>query len=353
MANTKAFSINSLVRENIRQVVPYSSARDEYGGDEGIFLDANENAFGSVTSTLYNRYPDPYQKAVKAEISAYKGVMPENIFLGNGSDEGIDLLIRAFCNPGQDNIIYMPPTYGMYKVSAQINNIACRAVPLTAEYQLDTAAIQEATDEHSKIIFICSPNNPSGNLMKPDHIYNILNHFNGLVVIDEAYIDFVPEASFLPVIAEYPNLVVLQTFSKVWGLAGIRLGMLFADPELIRILNKIKPPYNINSVTQQVALEAFQNPEQKQEYVKRILEEKAWLQNALQQLSLVERIYPSDANFLLVKMHNAHQVYEYLSQHAIVVRDRSNVQYCEDCLRITVGTRQENEALTAALKQYK
>jgi len=346
-----SFDLNSLLRPHIAELQPYTSARDEYSGTEGVFLDANENPFGSITDQDFNRYPDPYQAALKAEISKIKEVRPTQIFLGNGSDEAIDLLYRAFCNPGKDNVILLPPTYGMYEVSASINDVEIRKVPLTEDFQLQPEKILAKADDNSKILFICSPNNPSANKVKREDILFLLRNFNRLVVVDEAYIDFSDEPSFTTHLDEFPNLLVMQTFSKAWGLASLRLGMAFASEEIIRILNKIKPPYNISGLTQETVLTAIKNKEKVQTMIREILEEREFLQAELEKIPFIQKIHPSHANFLLVKIPNAGQVYDDLIEEKVIVRNRSKVLLCADCLRITVGTRAENKAFLAALKK--
>ncbi len=342
--------LQKLVRPNILKLKPYSSARNEYSGSDGIFLDANENSMGSTVSEKLNRYPDPLQQKLKGRIAEIKSVRPEQIFLGNGSDEAIDLLIRAFCEPGREAILIMPPTYGMYEVCAAVNNVPVRKVLLQPDFQIDVGKVLSTVDSNLKLIFICSPNNPTGNAFRPEAIERILKNFGGITVLDEAYVDFAPDKSWLPRLNDWSNLVILQTFSKAWGLANVRLGMAFAQPEIIQILNKIKYPYNVNGVTQKIALEALENLELKDQMVAKILAEKDRLVNELEQLSCVEKIYPSDANFLLVKMHDALKIFYYLLDQKIIVRNRSNVQLCESCLRITVGTPEENERLLKALK---
>ena len=343
--------IASLLRPHLRQLQPYTSARDEYSGSEGVFLDANENPFGSSTSQDFNRYPDPYQTALKQEISKIKGANPAQIFLGNGSDEAIDLLFRAFCNPGQDNVILLPPTYGMYGVSAAINGVEVRNVPLTPDFQLQPEKILSAVNAHSKILFLCSPNNPSGNAVKREDILFLLKNFPGIVVVDEAYIDFSEGASLLTVLDQHPNLLVMQTLSKAWGLASLRLGMAFASPELIRVLNQIKPPYNISGLTQETVLSALQNKGKVDEFIQLILEERKFLQKELERLPYILRVHNSDANFLLVQFEHPNQVYEDLVKEKIIVRNRSSVLHCAGCLRITVGTREESIALLQALEK--
>lgn len=343
------FNLTKLLRENIKNLVPYSSARDEFKGEASILIDANENAFGSPLAHNYNRYPDPLQHQVKHKLSQIKGVPAANMFLGNGSDEAIDILFRAFCNPGVDNVILVPPTYGMYEVSANINDVAFRKINLTRDYQLDLPAIAEAVDEHTKLIFICSPNNPTGNSINRHDIETILNNFDGLVVVDEAYINFSQTKSFTQELAEYQNLVVLQTLSKAWGLAALRLGMAFASVEIIAVFNKIKPPYNINQATQDIVLEALENVDQVNSWIKQTVEEREKLVQALQQLEMVQHITPSDANFVLVKMNDPRDVYTHLVDQGIIVRDRSKVELCEGCLRITIGTPEENQILLEKL----
>jgi histidinol-phosphate aminotransferase len=347
------FSLNKVIRPHILSLSPYSSARDEYSGKEGTFLDANENPIGSVISGNYNRYPDPYQWTVKEKLGEIKGVKPAQIFLGNGSDEAIDLVIRATCEPQQDNILILPPTYGMYKVCADVQNIAVKQVPLTSDFQVDTEKVLKTADEHTKIIWICSPNNPSGNLIERNSMLHILDNFKtGLVVVDEAYIDFATEESFIKLLETYPNLVVLQTFSKAWGLAALRLGMAFASEEFIKILNKIKYPYNLNGVTQKLLYEALGKEDKKDEYVKQILKERTRLFKELIALPIVKHVYPSDSNQLLVKFDNANAVFHYLIEKKIITRNRSNVILCEDCIRISVGTQKESSILMKALKEY-
>ena len=345
------FNLNNLLRENIKKLVPYSSARDEFKGAASILIDANENPFGSPLNHDYNRYPDPLQHKVKAKLSTVKGVPSDNIFLGNGSDEAIDILYRAFCIPGVDNVILVPPTYGMYEVSANINDVAFKKVNLTADYQLDLDGIADAIDEHTKLIFICSPNNPTGNSIRRQDIETILNNFQGLVIVDEAYINFSAVKSFTQELAEYPNLVVLQTLSKAWGLAALRLGMAFASKEIIAVYNKIKPPYNINQATQDIVLEALNNVDQVNDWIKDTVAEREKLVREILELNYVQHITPSDANFILVKMEKPKEVYDYLVQYGIIVRDRSKVELCEGCLRITVGTPAENQTLLEKLNQ--
>lgn len=335
--------INKLVRQNILNLSPYSSARDEFSGTEGIFLDANENPNGS-----YNRYPDPHQTELKRVLAKVKSVPSENIFLGNGSDEVIDLIFRTFANPGKDKVIICPPTYGMYEVSANINDVEIVNIPLLPNFQLNQQAIFETIDEDAavKMIFICSPNNPTGNLLEGIDV--IIEKFNGIVVVDEAYIDFSPESSKAQAIHQYNNLIVLQTLSKAWGLAGIRVGFAFAQAEIIALLNKIKPPYNISTLNQQQALTKLSQTDLFEAERNEILSERKRLGNQLLQLPLVQKIYPSSANFLLVEVDNANNVYNKLVDENVVVRNRNSV--IKNCIRITVGTKQENDRLLTELK---
>ncbi len=346
------FNLDTLVRENIKKMTPYSSARHEFSGAATVFLDANENAFGSPLPVNYNRYPDPLQMPLKEKISQIKGVPASNIFLGNGSDEAIDLLFRICCEPGKDNIIIFPPTYGMYEVCAEINNVAVKKVPLTTDYQLDLEATEAAVDANTKLIFVCSPNNPTGNSIERSAIEVLLNNFDGLVVIDEAYINYARQKTFITELTEYPNLVILQTLSKAWGLAGLRLGMAFAGQPVIDYMNRVKYPYNINTATQQLALEALSNISSVNNWTKTTVVQKDNLSEALLALPVTEKVYPSDANFILVKMTDARRIYEYLAGRGIIVRDRSKVILCDDCLRITIGTPEENNQLLEALKKY-
>jgi histidinol-phosphate aminotransferase len=337
--------IDSLVRKNIQRLKPYSSARDEFQGTASVFLDANE----SPNPSPYNRYPDPLQKELKSKISSIKKVTPENIFLGNGSDEPIDLLFRAFCEPGIDNVVIPQPTYGMYSVSANINNIEIKQVSLTPDFDLDVTAIKNCWDNNSKLLFLCSPNNPSGNLLSREKIIELVNSFHGLVIVDEAYIDFTNQPSFSQRLNEFNNLVILQTLSKAWGLAAIRLGMCFANKAIIQVLNKIKSPYNISILTQQIALKELEMEDRKEKWVKEILDERENLIQQLKSIKSVINVYPSDANFVLAKMKDAKLMYQKLIEREIVVRDRSSVILCDNCLRITVGTKTENQKLLNAL----
>ncbi len=345
------FNLENILRPNIKNLVPYSSARDEFKGKEGIFLDANENSFGSPAKKNYNRYPDPLQLDLKEKISKIKGVPVQNIFLGNGSDEAIDILFRAFCNPEKDNVIICPPTYGMYEVSANINDVTVIKAPLTPEnFQLDLQNILKNINSKTKLIFICCPNNPTGNGVKWDNVKQILENFNGLVVIDEAYINFASYRSLIAELVNYPNLVILQTLSKAWGMAGLRIGMAFASQQIIDVFNKIKPPYNINVASQQLAIEALENVEQINDWIKTIVKEREKLKSELQKFTFVEKIYPSEANFLLVKVSTPQKIYNYLVGKNIVIRDRSKVTLCEGCIRITIGREEENEKLINELK---
>ena len=346
------FNLDNLVRENIKKMTAYSSARHEYKGEASIFLDANENSFGSPLSVNYNRYPDPLQWELKNKLSSIKGVPSENIFLGNGSDEAIDLLFRIFCSPGKDNVIIFPPTYGMYEVCAETNDVLVKKVPLLENFQLNLEAIEEAIDANTKLIFVCSPNNPTGNSIDRTDIEVLLNNFDGLVVIDEAYINFAKQKTFIPELTEYPNLVILQTLSKAWGLAGLRLGMAFAGQPIINYFNKVKYPYNINTATQQLAIEALGNILSINNWTKTTAEQKDWLSEEIGKLYFTQFVYPSDANFILVKMDNAKKVYEFLTTKGIIVRDRSKVILCDDCLRITIGTPEENKKIVLALNDY-
>ncbi|WPQ65275.1 histidinol-phosphate transaminase [Chitinophaga sancti] len=348
------FDLNSLLRDNIKRLVPYSTARDEFKGEASIFLDANENSYGSPLPVNYNRYPDPMQWKVKYKLAEIKGVPPQNIFLGNGSDEVIDVLYRSFCRPGIDNVVLFPPTYGMYEVSANINDVIVRKVSLTPDtFQIDMPALQEAVDEYTKLIFICSPNNPTGNSIDRSDIEMILNNFDGIVVVDEAYINYARQKTFISELTEYPNLVVMQTLSKAWGLAALRVGMAFAGEDIINVLNKVKAPYNINQSAQDLVLTALNNIGQVNDWIKDAVVERDKLAAALEGLPQVEHIYPSDANFLLAKTTDAKGIYNNLVEQGIIVRDRSKVELCGGCLRITVGTPEENVTLVNAINNFK
>jgi histidinol-phosphate aminotransferase len=339
--------INTLVRKNVLAMKPYSSARDEFKGEADIFLDANENPYPSP----YNRYPDPLQWKVKEKLAPIKKVKPEQIFLGNGSDEAIDLVIRAFCEPGTDSILITDPTYGMYAVCADVNAVNVQRVTLTTDFDLDLDKIWKTIDPTTKVIFLCSPNNPTGNLLNNDKIKEVLQKFRGLVVIDEAYIDFTSSKSFAEALDEYPNLIVLQTFSKAWGLAGLRLGMAFASRDIINILNKIKYPYNVNIQTQDLALKTLAFQRQMEQWVIEIIEQRKRMETELSMLPFTKKVYHSDSNFLLVQVNEAVKTYQFLMNRGIIVRDRSNVTLCNDCLRITIGTPAENVRLLKALKE--
>ena len=341
----KEFDVNAWMRPNIRAMQPYSSARDEFHGSASVFLDANENPYNAP----YNRYPDPMQWRLKERISEIKGVPVESIFLGNGSDEPIDLLLRAFCEPGKEKMLTTDPTYGMYQVAAEVNNVACVKVPLREDFSLDLPALLAHIDDATKLIYLCSPNNPTGNSLGHDVIREVLRHFRGIVVVDEAYIDFSAGPSFLRELGEWPNLVVLQTLSKAWGCAAIRLGMAFASPEIIGVLNKIKYPYNVNLLTQEKALELLDEDRMRTQLAQ-ILQERTRLRRDLSAIPLVRRIYPTDANFLLVDVGDADGVYHKLVEEGIIVRNRNRVTLCRGCLRITVGTPEEDDRLLEALK---
>ncbi|MDB5197165.1 MAG: hisC [Flaviaesturariibacter sp.] len=346
------FDLNSLISSNINILQIYSSASSEFSGKAAVFLDANENSFGSPLTKWYNRYPDPLQWELKKKIAGIKATEAQNMLLGNGSDECIDLLIRAFCNPKADNIIICPPTYGMYEVYADINDVPVREVPLLPDFQLNLEGIEAMIDANTKLIFLCSPNNPTGNSIEREDIEIVLNNFDGLVVVDEAYINYSRHRSFVGELKDYPNLVVMQTFSKAWGLAALRLGMTFATVDIINVLNTIKPPYNINAATQELALKALDNLEDVNAMIRETVKERGELVKALVALPFVQKVYPSDANFVLVKMTNATAVYDYLKMQGIIVRNRSNVLLCEDSLRITVGTTEQDNQLITALTAY-
>ena len=341
--------LKELTRPNIWALKPYSSARDEYSGKAAsIFLDANENPY----NTPNNRYPDPLQKELKALIAPVKNVKPEQIFLGNGSDEAIDLVFRAFCRPGTDNVVAIHPTYGMYEVCADINDVEYRKVLLDGQFQFKAEDMLRASDENTKLMFLCSPNNPTGNNLDAKEIITLLREFQGIVVLDEAYADFSNQPSFAGILDEYPNLIILQTFSKAWGCAAIRLGMAFASPDIIGLFTKIKYPYNINLLTQQEALRMMQRRYEVQRWVSTLLEERARLMEAFAQLPCCKKVFPTDANFFLTRVTDAKAIYNYLVDQGIIVRNRSSVTLCEDCLRVTVGTRPENDALLEALRNY-
>ena len=343
------FDINTLVRENVKAMKPYSSARDEFEDfdtAEMIFLDANENPFENGV----NRYPDPQQTSVKSVLANQNGVAKNQILLGNGSDEVLDLLIRAFCEPKIDNVITLPPTYGMYGVLANLNAIENREVLLSTDFQPQLDAIMKAVDTNSKMIFLCSPNNPTGNSFSEKSVHYLLDNFKGLVVIDEAYIDFSDKASWIQKIKDYPNLIITQTLSKAYGLAGIRLGICYASADIISVLNKIKPPYNVNELTQKRALERLANPNQIKEEIISIIAQREQLLKVLNEVNFVSKIYPTEANFILIKVDNANQRYDELIAKGIVIRNRTTQPLCENTLRLTIGTEEENQKLIAALK---
>jgi histidinol-phosphate aminotransferase len=336
--------LNELVRENVKKLIPYSCARDEFKGKSGIFMDANENPYGNL-----NRYPDPYQKELKTAISKLKGIEEDKIFLGNGSDEIIDLCFRVFCNPGIDKVLTFTPTYGMYHVSASINDIEVVKIPLTDSFQIDLEkAVTLFSDKNLKLIFICSPNNPTANSMNYSEVEYIISKFNGIVVVDEAYIDFSEKASFIKLVNTYPNLILMQTFSKALGLAAIRVGMAFTNPSIVQYFNKLKPPYNISAINQKAALLKFPQIEQNKSIVFRIKKERDRLSANLLKMKIVEKVYPSDANFLLVKVKNADYIYNELVSRNIIIRNRSNM--IDNCVRITIGKKSENDRLIDALK---
>ena len=342
--------LEELTRKNIWSLAPYSSARNEYAGREArVFLDANENPYNQP----YNRYPDPLQLELKAQLSKVKGVPADCIFLGNGSDEAIDLPYRCFCDPGKDNVVAIEPTYGMYKVCADINDVEYRPVLLDEQYQITADKLLAATDNHTKIIWLCTPNNPTGNCLNRDEVIKVIEQFEGLVIVDEAYSDFASQRSLRFNLANYPNLIVLNTMSKAWGCAAIRLGMAFASEEIIGLFNKVKYPYNVNLLTQQQALEALKRPIDVEEWVKVLLQERTRMMQAFIELPICEKVYPTEANFFLAKMNDATRIYNYLVDQGIIVRNRTRVQLCQNCLRITIGTKTENSELIAALRQYK
>ena len=342
-------SLEQLVRPNIWSLAPYSSARDEYSGKEAhVFLDANENPY----NTPYNRYPDPLQREVKSALKKVKGVPEEMIFLGNGSDEAIDLAYRVFCNPGRDNVVAIAPTYGMYQVCADINDVEYRTVLLDENFDFQAEKLLAACDANTKIIWICSPNNPTGNSLNRDEILKVIERFEGIVIVDEAYIDFAQQLSLRQELPSHPNLIILQTMSKAWGSAAIRLGMAFASKEIINIYNKVKYPYNVNQLTQLQALEMLKDPFEVDKYVKILLAERTRLMQAFQDLPICEQIYKTDANFFLARVTDANAIYNYLVDRGVIVRNRHKVQLCQNCLRITIGTRTENNELLSALRQY-
>ncbi len=341
--------LKDLVRPNILTLEPYSCARNEFTGEARVYVDANENPYNNGV----NRYPDPMQTAVKRKVAALKGVRESQIFLGNGSDEAIDLPFRIFCRPGIDNVVAPAPTYGMYQVCADINDVEYRAVPMKPDFQLDIEAMKARIDANTKLVFLCSPNNPTGNALCWEDIQWFLDHFAGITIVDEAYIDFSSKPSLLKELNRYPRMMVLQTFSKAWGQAAIRLGMAFAGEEIIRLMTNVKYPYNVNILTQQQALKVLDNAGEKDKAVREILQQRDTLRDRLNTLECVDKIYPSDANFLLVKVYDADNTYKFLADRGIIVRNRNRVTLCQGCLRITVGTPAENEEIITALKEYK
>ena len=341
--------LQQLVRKNIWSLAPYSSARDEYSGKEArVFLDANENPYNSP----YNRYPDPLQRELKQQISRIKGIPENMIFLGNGSDEAIDLPYRIFCEPGRDNVVAIEPTYGMYRVCADINDVEYRTVLLDDHYQFSAARLLAATDKHTKLIWLCSPNNPTGNSLNRDEMLKVIEGFSGIVIIDEAYSDFCSQKPMRAELDKHPNLIVLNTFSKAWGLAAIRLGMAFASADIIALYNKVKYPYNVNQLTQKQAIEALRDPFEVDKWVKLLLVERSRLMQAFALLPVCQQVFPSDANFFLARMTDAQRIYDYLVDRGVIVRNRTRVQLCGNCLRITVGMKGENNELLAALRSY-
>ena len=341
--------LEQLVRKNIWSLAPYSSARDEYSGKEAhVFLDANENPYNGP----YNRYPDPLQRELKKMLKKVKGVSEENIFLGNGSDEAIDLAYRVFCNPGRDNVVAIAPTYGMYQVCADINDVEYRTVLLDDNFDFKAADLLAACNEHTKIIWLCSPNNPTGNSLNRDEILKVIEGFGGIVIVDEAYIDFAQQLSMRQELPAHPNLIILQTLSKAWGSAAIRLGMAFASKEIISIYNQVKYPYNVNQLTQLQAMAMLKDPFEVDKWVKILLAERSRLMQAFLELPICEKVYKTDANFFLAKMTDANAIYNYLVDKGVIVRNRHKVQLCQNCLRITIGNRTENNELLSALRQY-
>ncbi|MBO4487967.1 MAG: histidinol-phosphate transaminase [Bacteroidaceae bacterium] len=343
------FDLKSLVRPNIWSLKPYSSARDEYSGHEAhTFLDANESPYNSP----YNRYPDPLQRELKQQIAVLKDVRPEQIFLGNGSDEAIDLVFRVFCTPGRDNIVTIEPSYGMYEVCADINNVECRKVPLNERFDIEARQIMQVCNDCTKVIFLCSPNNPTGNTLSRSEIRTILEQFSGIVVIDEAYSEFSSQPLWRPEIDRYPNLIVLNTLSKAWASAGIRLGMAFAQPDIIALFNKVKYPYNVNVLTQRQAKQILERRPDVDDWVKLTINERLSLMYAVNELDICQQVFPSEANFFLARFTDANRIYDYLVNEGIIVRNRSRVKLCDDCLRITIGSPQENTTLLSALRRY-
>lgn len=342
-------NLEQLVRKNIWNLKAYSSARSEFKGDASVFLDANENPMNGP----YNRYPDPMQTKLKEKVSQLKNVDASKIFFGNGSDEPIDLVIRVFCEPRVDNIVATDPTYGMYQVCADVNDVEYRKVLLNKNYSLDADKLLEKVDEHTKLIFLCSPNNPTGNLLNKEEILKVLTSFKGIVIIDEAYIDFSEKDTWLTSLDQYPNLIILQTFSKAWGIAAVRFGMAFASSEIIAFFNKVKYPYNINQLTQEFVLNELSKEQLKNEWVSTLLAQRMILHKALENMSFVKEVYHSDANFILIKVDDANDLYNYLVKNGIIVRNRNTVSLCDGCVRVTVGTEAENNNLLDILQDYK
>jgi len=345
-------NIESLIRQNIKKLKPYSSARSEFRGNAEVFLDANENSYGSPLDVNYSRYPDPLQWKLKQEISKIKGIPPQNIFIGNGSDEVIDIAFRIFCEPAKDNVIICPPTYGMYKVCANINNVAVKEVVLTNDFQLDVDGVLSAIDDHTKLLFLCSPNNPTGNNLRREDIEYLIKNFKGIVVIDEAYINFSSQKPFLQELTQYENLIIMHTLSKAWGLAGLRLGLGFASELIIDYFNKVKPPYNINGSSQLLGLQALEKINEVNNNIKTIVSQRNFLEQELKQFDFIKKIYPSDANFILLKVSDADRLYQHLLMNRIIVRNRNSEPLCENCIRVTIGTQSENEKLLNSLKNY-
>jgi histidinol-phosphate aminotransferase len=348
----ESIDIQQLLRPHLRNFKPYASARTEYTGTDAIFLDANENPIGSASGEAYNRYPNPLQTKVKQKVAALRNIVKEQVFIGNGSDEAIDLIYRAFCEPGTDNVIICPPTYGMYETSAQLNNVALKKVLLTADFQLDVPSILDEVNDHTKAIWLCSPNNPTGNLLYSEDIKMILRSFGGLVIVDEAYIDFADADSWVTKLETYPNLIVLQTLSKAWGMAGIRVGLAFASIEVIDVLTAIKPPYNVSAPAQNAALKALTNETTMKLMIAEIIEQRHRLSVALLRFPFVQKVFPSDSNSLLVKVEDADELYNYLVNNKIIVRNRNKTPLCEGSIRISIGTKQENDLLLQCLEKY-
>lgn len=344
------FSLKEIVRPNIWSLKPYSSARDEYSGKEAhTFLDANESPYNNP----YNRYPDPLQRELKQQIAILKDVRPEQIFLGNGSDEAIDLVFRIFCTPGRDNIVTIEPSYGMYEVCADINDIECRKVLLNERFDIEAQRLLEVCNDKTKAIFLCTPNNPTGNTLNPEEITRVLQQFEGIVVIDEAYSDFSSQPIWRPAINTYPNLIVLNTLSKAWASAGIRLGMAFAHSDIITLFNKVKYPYNVNTLTQRQAKDILARRPDVEDWIKITVNERLSLMYAVNELDICQKVFPTEANFFLARFTDANRIYDYLVDEGIIVRNRSRVRLCDDCLRITIGSPKENTMLLSALRRYK